>query len=96
MNIWDNVLCSLVNRGCGQPGLKRARRREPFFTTASLFRYRFPFALAFSFLRSAERFIVSSKDFYWVNPERSGGSELCNWRGNFKKKLFLERIFNSL
>lgn len=75
VNIWDNVLCSVVNRGCGQPGLKIARGREPFLPPL-VSRYQFPFAGAFSFLTSAEGFIVSSEEFYWVNPERSGGSEL--------------------
>lgn len=30
VNIWDNVLCSLVNTGGGQPGLKIPHKREPF------------------------------------------------------------------
>lgn len=30
VNIWNNVLCSLVNTGGGQPGLKILRKREPF------------------------------------------------------------------
>lgn len=97
MNIWDNVLCSLVNRGCGQPGLKRARRREPFLPLLLFLDTIFPllWLLVFQDLLNVLLFLVRISIGLILKDQEDLNS--ITGEGTLKRKeLFLECIFNSL